>query len=258
VGVGSVLVYWSPFSSGKTYALKDLTVKLQNSETYVKYIDGEDSVGCTTSSEFLFRSIGLPKESIVGDIGNVLPDSSGSTKTTIIIDHFEALMRFPDTESLIRALARECYDKNAYRVLLCITPLDQAVSVLKWNGGHKIRLAFWPHAARWDSPILDALVRKEFSTLAPDQIADVVRYASICGSPGQCCTFNMLRGKLRKRLNILFFFAGKVKEFVLSSQQFREELSHACDNAWKEADRVLRPIASVCGFMSPELDADLH
>ena len=41
VNLGGVLVHWGPFASGKSHALKDLTLHLRRGENFAKYINAK-------------------------------------------------------------------------------------------------------------------------------------------------------------------------------------------------------------------------
>jgi hypothetical protein len=141
IDLGGVLIFASPYSSGKSFVLKDLTLLLKRSGTNVLYIDGGLSAGYTSATEFLYTSLGLTKEAAKQYLGPLLPVSStaGEVKTTIIIDHFEDLMHFFDVSVLIRSWARQTYEKTEFRVMICLSSESDVLKVIDWNGGVKIR-----------------------------------------------------------------------------------------------------------------------
>jgi hypothetical protein len=144
--VGGVLVFTCPYGSGKTVALKDLTARMRSDKVPVKYLDARKNARDSSSAcQFLFTSLCLPMAAARIDLGELLPIKDGSEdRTTIIIDHFEDLMHFPDAPMMIRSLARELYamDDPVYRVLVCVSAEDYAQTVVEYNGCNKIRLCF--------------------------------------------------------------------------------------------------------------------
>ena len=208
---GGVLVFTCPYGSGKTVALKDLAARMRIDKVPVKYLDArKDARDSSSACHFLFTSLGLPMSAARIDLGELLPIKEGSEdKTTIIIDHFEDLMHFPDAPMMIRSLARELYamDDPVYRVLVCVSPEDYAQKVVECNGCNKIRLcssrflnsalvfaecsnycrlAMWPLAARWSPKYLNLVLEKEIAFSALDeQGRENVRNAVLrSGSPG--------------------------------------------------------------------------
>ena len=209
---GGVLVFTCPYGSGKTVALKDLAARMQTDKVPVKYLDArKDARDSPSACHFLFTSLGLPMAAARIDLGELLPIKDGSKdKTTIIIDHFEDLMHFPDAPMMIRSLARELYamDDPVYRVLVCVSGGDYAQKVVEYNGCNKIRLcsssrflnselecaecsnycrlALWPLAARWSPEYLNLVLEKEtaFSALDEQERENVKNAVLRCGSPG--------------------------------------------------------------------------
>jgi hypothetical protein len=209
---GGVLVFTCPYGSGKSVALKDLTARMRADTVPVKYLDARKNARDSSSAcHFLFTSLGLPMAAARFDLGELLPIKEGSQdRTTIIIDHFEDLMHFPDAPMMIRSLARELYDMDdpVYRVLVCVSAEDYAQKVVEYNGCNKIRLRFssrflrtalafaecsnycrlamWPLSARWSPEYLTLVLEKEtsFSVLDEREREDVKNAVLRCGSPG--------------------------------------------------------------------------
>jgi hypothetical protein len=137
VDLGGVLVLWGPNDSGKSYALRDFTKKCQCEGEIVKYLDGSD---CRAScfGDWFFTSIGFDPTKPFGNIGSYCPKGK-EFKPIFLIDHLEDLLNLPDTQTTIVQLARFSKEKNDFKVLVCLSHLENTIGVLKWNGGTKIR-----------------------------------------------------------------------------------------------------------------------
>ena len=133
----SALVLWGPASSCKSHALRDYTVKAQQDGKVVIYLDCQD---CRESSfmTWFFEVLNIGKTQAFSKFGSWLPRVDGSVPV-VIIDHLEDVLMLPDTKRTIVGLARAARDHNNFQVLVCISPVDAAVEVLSWNGGHKIK-----------------------------------------------------------------------------------------------------------------------
>ena len=224
VNVGGVLVHWGPYGSGKSCALKDVTVRLQDNGNFAKYINARDfdSAVHGVLETFIKSELRLPLDKALGDLTRVVPPvSDGSIKPTIILDHIEDLIGDPNLQRVITGIARDCRESNAFRFLVCCTSLEMTKTILGWNGGHKFRLACWPDSGRWNKDILRLYV-KQFNSLAsfpPDLVESIVACAVECGSP------------------------GKVEELICQSEQGRRRLSETAGAAWIEGLEALTTFA---------------
>jgi hypothetical protein len=195
------LVFWGPFASGKTFALKDLTKKLQDEGKIIIYLNGKDyrRQNYQMFSLWLRASIGLTANA--NGLEEYFPFKEG-TITTIIIDHFDDLMNVPDARPLVVGLARESREKKRFNILVGVSSAANARAILLWNGNSKITLACRPDAARWDANMtrLFALGSAFVQALGERDASDVVEYASTCGSPGKVEELASFSGRIRKRL----------------------------------------------------------
>ena len=215
VDVGGVLVYWGPYGSGKSYALKDLTVRLQDNKNYAKYINARDfDSGVHGVLEgFIKSELGLPLDRALGDLSKVVPaDSSTKYKPTIIIDHTEDIASDPNLQRVITGIARDSRESNGFRFVVCCSSLEMTQNILAWNGGHKFRLACWPDSGRWKREMLEIYVKqfKSIACLGISQQAEIIEFSAIAGSP------------------------GKVEELIHLSTASRRILSEAAKEAWAE------------------------
>jgi hypothetical protein len=189
--VGGVLIFWSPFSSGKTWAMRDLTKRMQiESLRIVTYLDGKAPDLGLLFDEWLRRSLGM---SPVGNLVQLIPRQSSTTEpnrsTIIFIDHFEDLMKLKGAEETIRGLARESFDskQNFFKVVLSVPKIHQVQEILDWNGGQKIRLACRATAARWDAARMRTVVLSQSSikyVTSQSEVDTVMDMAVRGGSPG--------------------------------------------------------------------------
>ena len=103
-----------------------------------------DYLDCQNCSEQRFRSwfyksIGFNESNEFSKFGSYLPGSSDGSKPIIIIDHLEDSISLWDTKNVIIGLARSSRESYDFRVLVCVSPVEVARTVLNWNGGQKIR-----------------------------------------------------------------------------------------------------------------------
>ena len=221
VNLGGVLVHWGPFGSGKSYALKDLTVRLQDKGNYVKYIDARDfDSGLHKALEtFIMKQLKMPLDNALGDLSLVVPTViEGALKPTIILDHVEDMAADSNLQRVITGIARDSRESNAFRFLICCSSLSMTKTVLGWNGGHKFRLACWPGSGRWDKDILALYVRqfKSMGSVSREEAEAIVACAVECGSP------------------------GKVEELIYMSVEGRRIQALQAGAAWDEGVEELR------------------
>ena len=185
-----IYVHWGPFASGKTVALKDMTVIMQSKGYIVKYLDAKDkgSMGDNdpTFINWLRFHLGLSHRRCTDDLDAFLPKSKAGP-TVIIINHFEDFLWTPDAKSVIEGLCRDAFEKKTYKIVLCITRLEKALEVLNWNGGasEKIRIAASAGCGRWDIGCIQAMaaLAPRLSRIAAEQRAEIIRLGAVSGSP---------------------------------------------------------------------------
>jgi hypothetical protein len=88
---------------------------------------------------WFYKSIRFNESNDFSKFGSYLPVSSDGSKPIIIIDHLEDSSSLWDTKNVIIGLAQSSRESNTFRVLVCVSPVEVAQMVLKWNGGQKIR-----------------------------------------------------------------------------------------------------------------------
>jgi hypothetical protein len=114
--------------------------------------------------------------------------NSDAGPTVIIIDHFDDLMELSDAKSVIKGLCRDAFAKKTYKIILCITGCKEALEVLNWNGGDKIRIASTAGCGKWNaSGIMKIAALEPGIELLTDeqtqQRAEIIRLGVECGSP---------------------------------------------------------------------------
>ena len=119
--VGCVLVHWGPYGSGKSSALKDVTVRLLDNGDFAKYINARDFDRSVHGflETFIKSQLQLPLDKAFGDLSRVVPPVlDGALRPTIILDHIEDLEGNPDLQRVITGIARDSRDSNAFRFLI--------------------------------------------------------------------------------------------------------------------------------------------
>jgi hypothetical protein len=184
-----VYVHWGATASGKTVALKDMTLIMQSKGYIVKYLDAKDNKGPGIASlqfiDWLRSRIGLYARRYNVDFESFLPKCKAGP-TVIVIDHFEDFVWTSSAKAVIKGLCRDALEKETYKIVLSITGWNEAIEVLDWNGGEKIWLAGSSACCgRWDSDGIDAIAALEprFATLGDEERAEILRLSVLSGSP---------------------------------------------------------------------------
>jgi hypothetical protein len=183
-----VYVHWGPFASGKTVALKDMTVIMQSKGHIVKYLDAKDKRALgnndPTFINWLRSHLGLSLREYTADFESFLPKSKAGP-TVIIIDHFEDFLWTPDAKPVIEGLCRDAFEKKTYKIVLCINGCKKALEVLNWNGGENIRIAASAGCGRWDIGCIKAMaaLAPRLSRITDEQRAEIIRLGAVSGSP---------------------------------------------------------------------------
>lgn len=217
VNLGGLLVHWGPFGSGKSFALKDLTIYLQRNGCLVKYLNAQDfdrNVHKSSFAHFLKSELRQPLDKSLGDISRLVPDvgQPGVIKPTFIVDHIEDVMMIPDTQHVLTGIARDCREADSFRFLVCCNSLDYATSMLKWNGGHKIRLACYPDNGRWKEDILRLYIMtfQSIIGLSREEVDAILSCAILCGSPGKS-SFEVFNTQMISPVELCYFEFCQVK-----------------------------------------------
>ena len=195
--IGGVLVFWAPFTAGKSWALMDLTSIIQKEGGLAIYLNGTDAVENHYSSCAAWLKDSLHIRNNSGSISSLLPKNNIShlpgrtlNRTVIIIDHFDELMALDDTNEIIVGLARESFDtqKDFFSVLISVSRSNLVPTILDWNGRQKIRLICRPDIAFWNTEQMErvAIEFPSISSLPSDKDReDALRIVAKAGTPGQ-------------------------------------------------------------------------
>jgi hypothetical protein len=190
-----VFVFWGMYQSGKTEALKELQRKLSAQKRQTIALDGAKFRG--NLDHWFCKSLTCMEcgDCLILDelLAPPLPSPfNGFTvaSTTIIIDHFDAIIQTEDIQKVknfVVGYAQQSNSGKRFNMLLCVSSVAYALEILSWNGGRKIMLAASPDAARWTEASLRPLVNKLVVT---DSKEAILQCASIAGSPS--CVRSML------------------------------------------------------------------
>lgn len=183
-----IFVHWGVYESGKTTAVRNVGVRLQNEEgKTVIYTNGYDfSWERTTKRPWLRHIIGIPKDCDTEPISTFF-----NKPTTIIIDHFDLMMQDKDdkvghTLSLLRELATESADSQKFNVLIVLNSWERAIQIRDSISGCKITGS--PN--RWTGEELRDLfetlpetTRLKFNS-ENDKKDQLLRLSTLSGTPG--------------------------------------------------------------------------
>jgi hypothetical protein len=211
------LVFWAPLESGKTFALRDLTKLLQNEDRIATYINGKSLTGKAFNHFSTALRFSLNMSPTV-EIDDLIALGTRGRPSTLIIDHFDDVMLFPDTEAVMLGLARESRERRTFNIVLGMSSFQKADEVIEWNGGHKLRMACREGCGRWmaNATRMYALNLPVVKSLPADEQEEVIRLAIKAGS------------------------AGKVEEIALSSPNARVEIAKQVQAAWDEGIHALK------------------
>uniref|UniRef100_A0A7S0QCM1 Uncharacterized protein n=1 Tax=Cryptomonas curvata TaxID=233186 RepID=A0A7S0QCM1_9CRYP len=179
-----IYVHWGPFGSGKAVALQDLTLIMRSKGHVVKYLDAQDTDVLTIENpkftDWLLSDPGLH----FGRFKSFLP-SSKIGPTVIIINRFDYFMMKPRAKAVIKAVLLSALENQNFKIVLGITRCDDALEILKWNGGEKIRIAASAGCGRWgiDDIIAIAAFENRLKRLKDEERAEIIRLGAVSGSP---------------------------------------------------------------------------
>jgi hypothetical protein len=95
------------------------------------------------------------------------------------------LMAKSDTKYIIKALCRYALEKKTYKIVLGMVGINEALEVLNWNGGEKIRIAGSPGCGRWDLGKIKAIAASDprFMSYSDKDREEILRLGALGGSP---------------------------------------------------------------------------
>jgi hypothetical protein len=194
-----VFVFWGPYQSGKTEALYALQKRLQNKGRRVEaYNAASFGPGMHIYSWFLEQLTCIPgctAESI--HLNTVLPKALPGNKmgfsfpaTTFIIDHFDRVFDYEllgHVEGFVVNYAQQSNGGKRFNILLSVSSVANAETILSWNGRRKILLAMRPESARWSAPyfknLLDVLLSSKHTEWTPEKMELLMYRCVKAGSP---------------------------------------------------------------------------
>ena len=177
-----VFVHWGVYESGKTTAVREASWRLQEEGgREVILLHGYNFRWLRPMKTWLRHAIGIPNEMHDRAISDLLIMPT----TTLVIDHFDMLMREKDNTDdealeLVRHLISESALTQKFNVLLVVTSWERAKELV--DAGCKLMPG---GPARWTHDQLEIL----FSTMtvsgkALEKKDELLRLATLSGTPG--------------------------------------------------------------------------
>ena len=180
-----MFVHWGAYESGKSTAVRHAGVRLQAEGRFVILLHGFDQSYHKSTRNWFRQSVGVPDD-------DARPISAFFNQpTTIIIDHFESLVKLhEDTLDFLRELSGDSSISNRFNVLLVVTSWERAIELRDVVGCKVVG-----SPSRWTRDQLETL----FSTL-PDRDKyqgnkdELLRLATLSGTAGYL-TFSVSTGR---------------------------------------------------------------
>lgn len=181
-----VMVYWGIQVSGKSTHIQNVLQKIQKEENRpMVYISASMYQPSSTPHEWFRTGLGLSKT--VDDYSQYLPAPKDiNSPTIIVLDQFDHLIHDKYAASFITGLGEIARNTGLFSVLLPITSASDAVKMLNWNGGEKIKLFGYPGCGMWIPENVNELIdtvynEKDWSVSHKIRMKEM---GSIAGSPG--------------------------------------------------------------------------
>jgi hypothetical protein len=225
-----VIVYWGLYKCGKSTALEQLRINLKRDGRQVYAINGASfERGQNLDGWFLkeMTCFGFLQRVDV-HLNKILPrKKAGRASTTIILDHFDTIMKGADhidVESFLTNLAQQSMSGGQFNVILSTSSATNADRILLWNGGRKIWLPAQPDFSRWKQSsvraLLDGLTKNSATAWKDKNRKELERLGILSGSPSI----------VRK-----LFVEGE------GSLGNNRQVCLAWDESWKKAITFLKP-----------------
>jgi len=174
-----IYVHWGVYESGKSTAAKNAGLMLQNdSGRLVTLLNGYDFSWKPSMRSWLRTGIGIP------DYAKPL-STFFNKPTTIIIDHFDLMMRDKrcnDTLDVLRELADESVATQKFNILLIVTSWERAIEL------RDIGCTVIESPSRWTKDQLSSLfstfpatVKEKYSS---EEKEELMNLATLAGTPG--------------------------------------------------------------------------
>lgn len=157
-------VLWAVQGSGKTAYLRQAASNLIRSDRNALFLD---------AAEFKHQHHVHPLLWLHSALGNLKPDLPYASflplpthgiysppPTCIIIDQFDHMINHEHAESFIVGLAEKSRLTKRFSVIVSVTNPENARTVLRWNGGEKIKLVGGPQVSCWGAEHVRALIQQ--------------------------------------------------------------------------------------------------
>ncbi len=175
-----VFVLWGAFESGKSTAVRNVGLRLQNEggQTVV-VLHGFYSLSGRSSQRWLSQNVGAPD-----DTGEAM-SKFFSKPTTLVLDHFDMMMRNDqqarEALEFLRGLSIESAESRRFNVLVVVTSWERAAQ-LRQNGCSILSAC----SRRWTRAELTALFETlpaSFRARWPDE-DELLTLSALSGTPG--------------------------------------------------------------------------
>jgi hypothetical protein len=178
-------VLWAVHGSGKTTILRQAAGNLIRSDRNALFLD---------AAEFKHQRHVHPLLWLHAALGNLEPDLSYASflpppthgiysppPTCIIIDQFDHMIHHEHAESFVVGLAEKSRLTKRFSVIVSVTNPENARTVLRWNGGEKVKLVGGPHVGCWEADRIRALIQQLH--LPDDQRDKLLELGTIAKTP---------------------------------------------------------------------------
>lgn len=187
---GGIDVLVAPAGVGKTYATEQVLNKLQtNSEIDGCCIVPMNELNGSAPRVRVLKELGVPEEYISKSpdthFSEIIPENL--SRTVIVMDQFDHLESYDLLRSFVTSVAEDSTRTKKYRVLLLVTNVNFAKTILGYNSMEKIRPAsgaFNPAEFKWDVDMCMELHSKLANEKMPLEMENVRRLSSLAGTPG--------------------------------------------------------------------------
>jgi hypothetical protein len=169
---GGVQVLFSPPGSGKsTYIAKRLQDKRDDG-------DSVELLFNVANKEALCEKLNCSHHYMLSD---VLPNG-----TVLVLDQMDFSALDVALKDMIVELATNSRNTQAYSVVICVSKLEVATSILSLNGHDKIRQAGSPQSFQWNEDMVTEFINRSptFSTWNSKEKAELAKLGSRAACPG--------------------------------------------------------------------------
>jgi hypothetical protein len=180
-----VFVFWGVHGSGKSLHGRQAAFDLLRKDRHVLFLNAANYKHQRHPHPLLWLNDALdldPDSDYSPFLPPAVPGIYSPPPTCIFIDQFDHMFSHPDAESFVVGLAEESRLTKRFSVIVSVTNPANARTILKWNGGEKIKLVGDPDVGCWNKNHVSALVQQ--LPLRDDEREKLVELGSIAKTPG--------------------------------------------------------------------------